>query len=80
MNCCSMIPIKCFGCGTVVASRYRTYRENVRSFKLSKNMVVDKIVYLSAENTEKTIEGKEMDKLDILNPCCRTLFLTHTDI
>jgi DNA-directed RNA polymerase subunit N (RpoN/RPB10) len=75
-----MIPIKCFTCGTVLADSYRTFKETVRALKQQTNEDVDKINYLTVQNCEKSIEGQKMDDLNIVNPCCRTIFLTHTDI
>jgi DNA-directed RNA polymerase I, II, and III subunit RPABC5 len=41
---------------------------------------VDKVVYLSKENMEKTPEGKVLDDLGLHNVCCRRHMLTHVDI
>lgn len=35
--------------------------------------------YLTA-TTVKTAEGKALDELKILRPCCRRHFLTHVDL
>jgi DNA-directed RNA polymerase I, II, and III subunit RPABC5 len=41
---------------------------------------VDKVVYLSKENMEKTPEGIVLDDLGLNNVCCRRHMLTHVDI
>jgi len=73
-----IIPIKCFTCGNVLADKYRYYQEQVRKGKFESN--IQKVIYLTGADTEKTIEGKELDKLGIKNVCCRRHMLTHVDI
>ena len=80
-----IIPIKCFTCGGVLADKYRFYQEQVRQKKLSqekkdKNVRVEKIVYLTKETIDKTIEGIVLDDLGLTNVCCRRHMLTHVDI
>jgi DNA-directed RNA polymerase subunit N (RpoN/RPB10) len=41
---------------------------------------VDKVVYLTKENVEKTPEGVVLDDLGVKNVCCRRHMLTHVDI
>ncbi len=43
-------------------------------------MEVDKVVYLTKNNTDKTIEGETLDKLQLNKMCCRRHMLTHVDI
>lgn len=75
-----IIPIKCFTCGTVLADKYRFYQAEVRRIKLAKGLNVEKVVYLSKNNVEKTPEGEVLDTLGLNNVCCRRHMLTHTDI
>ena len=75
-----IIPIKCFTCGTVLADKYRFFQTEVRRIKLAKGLDVDKVVYLSKNNIEKTPEGDVLDTLGLSNVCCRRHMLTHTDI
>ena len=75
-----IIPIKCFTCGMVLADKYRYYLEKVRASKIAKGMDVDKVLYLTKENVNKTPDGEELDKLGITNVCCRRHMLTHVDI
>ena len=75
-----LIPVKCFTCGNVLADKYRFYEEEVRKKKSNKDMEVEKVVYLTKDNTEKTPEGEVMDKLGLKKYCCRRHMLTHVDI
>ena len=75
-----LIPVKCFTCGMVIADKYRTYLQEVRLRKTTKGMDPHQICYLTAQQTEKTVEGVVMDEMNIINICCRRHFLTHVDI
>ena len=75
-----IIPVKCFTCGTLLADKYRYYCEEVRKRKLSKDMPIDKVVYLTKTYSEKTAEGIVLDELNLKKMCCRRHMLTHVDI
>ena len=75
-----IIPIKCFTCGNVLADKYRYYQNEVRRIKLQKGNDIEKVVYLSKDNIEKTPEGTVLDNLNLTNVCCRRHMLTHVDI
>ena len=75
-----IIPVKCFTCGMVLADKYRYFQSEVRKIKLSRGANVDKVVYLTKMNVEKTPEGEVLDTLALNNPCCRRHMLTHVDI
>ena len=75
-----IIPVKCFTCGKVLADKYRYYQTEVRKAKLGSSMNVDKVVYLTKEEKEKTPEGEILDKLRLNKMCCRRHMLTHVDI
>ena len=75
-----LIPIKCFTCGKVLADKYRWYQIEVRKIKMSNDMTIEKVVYLTKDNIEKTPEGEVMDKLKLNKYCCRRHMLTHVDI
>ena len=75
-----IIPIKCFTCGNVLADKYRFYQDKVRQRKIKAGLEVDKVVYLTKKNVEKTAEGIVLDELHLHNPCCRRHMLTHVDI
>ena len=75
-----LIPIKCFTCGKVLGDKYRWYQVEVRKNKMSQDMTIEKVVYLTKETTEKTAEGEVMDRLKLNKYCCRRHMLTHVDI
>ena len=75
-----IIPLKCFTCGMVLADKYRYYQGEVRKIKLSRNLSIEKVVYLTKTNVEKTPEGDVLDNLGLTNVCCRRHMLTHVDI
>jgi DNA-directed RNA polymerase I, II, and III subunit RPABC5 len=75
-----IIPVKCFTCGAVLANKYRWYLEQVRARKLAKNEHPDKVIYLTKDRVEKTVEGEVLDELHLTNICCRRHMLTHVDI
>jgi len=75
-----IIPVKCFTCGAVLANKYRWYLEQVRSRKLAKSEHPDKVIYLTKDRVEKTVEGEVLDELFLTNICCRRHMLTHVDI
>lgn len=75
-----IIPIKCFTCGMVLADKYRYYVTEVRRKKLSQSIDLEKVMYLTKDFHEKTIEGEVMDDLGLTKMCCRRHILTHVDI
>lgn len=75
-----IIPVKCFTCGMVLADKYRFYQNEVRRIKLSKDLNLEKVVYLTKDKVEKTPEGEVLDTLGLKNMCCRRHMLTHVDI
>jgi DNA-directed RNA polymerase I, II, and III subunit RPABC5 len=75
-----IIPVKCFSCGTVLADKYLYYLSEVRRIKISRGINIDKVIYLTKENIEKTPEGQVLDDLALRNVCCRRHMLTHVDV
>jgi DNA-directed RNA polymerase subunit N (RpoN/RPB10) len=75
-----IIPVKCFGCGKVLADLYRYYITEVRKMKSAKSLEVDNVIYLTKAQTDKTPEGEVMDRLNLNKMCCRRHMLTHVDI
>jgi DNA-directed RNA polymerase subunit N len=75
-----IIPIKCFTCGTVIADKYRYYCEEVRKRKMTRDLHVEKVIYLTPEYSQKTPEGEVLDELNLTKTCCRRHMLTHVDI
>ncbi len=75
-----IIPVKCFTCGLVLADKYRYFQDQTRKIKMRDGVQVDKVVYLTKTNKEKTPEGIVLDNLGIVDPCCRRHMLTHVDV
>ena len=75
-----IIPIKCFTCGNVLADKYRFYQSEIRRYKIQQGLDVEKVIYLTKDNVEKTIEGRVLDDLGLNNVCCSRHMLTHVDI
>ena len=75
-----IIPIKCFTCGKVLADKYRFYEKEVRKIKMNEKLEIDKVIYLTDENVDKTPEGIVLDKLKLKKYCCRRHMLTHVEI
>lgn len=82
-----IIPVRCFTCGCVLADKYRYYQQEVRRIKMvlneenpDKKVDINKVVYLTKKNMDKTPEGEVMDNLKLFNVCCRRHMLTHVDI
>ena len=75
-----IIPVKCFTCGTVLANKYRYYQDQVRKIKIQKGQDLQKVVYLTKENIDKTPEGEVLDAIGLNNVCCRRHMLTHVDV
>ncbi len=75
-----IIPIKCFTCGTVLADKYRFYTNEVIKRKMANDERSDRVIYLTKENFDKTVEGEVLDLLKLKNVCCRRHMLTHVDL
>lgn len=79
-----IIPVKCFTCGKVLADKYRYYLEEVRRHKGlqgADGAEGKQPKYMTSQTKkEKTVEGHVLDKLGLLDPCCRTRMLTHKDV
>ena len=75
-----IIPVKCFTCGKVIGDKYNYYLTQVRKIKESRDMDINKVVYLTKEFIDKTPEGEVLDELRLTKMCCRRHMLTHVDI
>ena len=77
----SMIPIKCFTCGEVLANKYRAYVNLVTQRKVAEKKDLDAVEFFSKSTRgKKSIEGKVLDELRLENVCCRRQMLCHVDI
>lgn len=75
-----IIPVKCFTCGLVLGDKYMYYCTEVRRLKLSQDLHIDRVIYLTSQYSEKTPEGEVLDQLELKKTCCRRTMLTHVDI
>jgi DNA-directed RNA polymerase subunit N len=75
-----IIPVKCFTCGGVIGDLYRYFMREVRQMKFNKELSVDKVIYMTRVNKDKTPEGIVLDRLNLKKICCRRHMLTHVDI
>jgi|TARA_B110001450_G_scaffold255986_1_gene284990 DNA-directed RNA polymerase I, II, and III subunit RPABC5 len=75
-----IIPVKCFTCGKVLGNKWNYYVREVRKEKLARGIDLEKVIYLTEDNVEKTIEGHVLDNLKLTRMCCRRHMLTHVDI
>jgi DNA-directed RNA polymerase I, II, and III subunit RPABC5 len=64
----------------VLADKYRYYAEEVRKRKMTRDLHVEKVIYLTPEYSQKTPEGEVLDELVLKKMCCRRHLLTHVDI
>lgn len=77
-----IIPVRCFTCGNVLASKYTTYLEKVKKYgSETKNLPV----IISSDNIESnaiqdTPEKKAMDELHLTRYCCRRHMVSQVDI
>jgi DNA-directed RNA polymerase I, II, and III subunit RPABC5 len=72
-----IIPIRCMGCGKLIADKWRHYQR-----ELERARVQQKEVQQFMDGTEliKTPEGEILKSLGIEKLCCRIHFLTHRDL
>lgn len=75
-----IIPIKCFGCGEVLADKYRYYIRETIKRKMAKGMDSTKVMYLTKQQVDKTPEAEILDELKLTKQCCRRHMITHVDI
>ena len=75
-----IIPVKCFTCGGVIGDLYRYFIREVRKMKYNNELSVDKVIYMTRVNKDKTPEGLVLDQLKLKKICCRRHMLTHVDI
>lgn len=75
-----IIPVRCFTCGKVLGNKYQYYLREVRQRKSTGGMEVDRVVYLTEGQVDKTPEGEVLDALGLNKMCCRRHMLTHVDI
>ena len=75
-----IIPVRCFTCGEVLGDKYNYYLRQVRQKKMEKGSNIEKVIYLTKDNIQKTPEAIVLDELGLNKMCCRRHLLTHVDI
>ena len=78
-----IIPVRCFTCGSVLASKYKYYLKRLNEERTKQNLK-DTII-VSAENINSDIikntpEKIVMDELKLKRYCCRRHFISQVDI
>ena len=75
-----IIPIRCFNCNKVIASKYRAYQKKMKDIGITQGTIVT----ASKENREQLLQDtpqmKIFDELGIERICCRRHFLSQVDI
>ena len=69
----SLIPIKCFTCGDILADKYLYYIKEI-------NKTSKKETYAEKDNFNKTNVGLTLDNIELYSICCRRHLLTHVEI
>ena len=76
-----IVPVKCPGCGKVLANIYRAYLDEVRLRKTNRGMDPDRIIYLTGDNSELVTPEKEvMDIFNITKLCCRNQMMSIVEL
>lgn len=76
-----IIPVKCFTCGKVIGDKYLYYLQTVADEKKKEGIDLENIQYLSDDSmTDKSVEGRVLDRLSLTKQCCRRHMLTHVDV
>jgi DNA-directed RNA polymerase subunit N (RpoN/RPB10) len=73
-----IIPIRCMGCGNVIADKWRKYQERLKM--RTGNTSENSILYIDGSKAVQTPEGETLDELGLRRDCCRKHFLTHVDL
>ena len=63
-----------------IEKNFNFNRTNIAEKKISKDMDVSKVIYLTKEHRDKTPEGEVLDELRLNKICCRRHMLTHVNI
>jgi len=73
-----LIPVRCFTCNKTIAHLWNKYNEIItteeQKFALISKPTQKEIEYI------KLVKGRALDEVGLERLCCRTIFITHTDI
>jgi len=80
-----IIPIRCFTCGNVLASKYETYKTKVSEIKKKEgnnntNSLLITGANINSEEILSTPEKRVLDELKLIRYCCRRHFISQIDI
>ena len=78
-----IIPVRCFTCGNVLASKYLYYKKRVNEERIKQN--INETIIISAENInnpeiKNTPEKIVLDELKLTRYCCRRHLISQVDI
>lgn len=73
-----IIPIRCFTCNNVLASKYKKYQELVKKYLPTDDS--SEIISNPAEVPLETAQMKAFDELKMTRYCCRRHFVSHVNL
>ena len=75
-----IIPVRCFTCNKVLASKYQKYLENTQIYESKDNEVITNLNDL--DDVSKKVEHNKtiFESLGIDRYCCKRHLLTHVDL
>ena len=73
-----IIPVCCFTCNNMIASKYARYLEIINSGPEQKDNMLDSTINVG--ELEKTNEQKAFEELNIKRYCCKRHLLCHVDL
>lgn len=77
-----IIPVRCFTCSRVLANKWEAYKRECTKLENNGKDSPDYSDghYELAENFEKNLKNKILDKLGLDRACCRRHMLGHVDL
>lgn len=76
-----IIPIRCFTCNRVLASKYESYIEYVNKKKADEELLTTKTITNLLNSEKKTIEQEAFEEIGISDRyCCKRHIVTHIDL
>lgn len=79
-----IIPIRCFTCNRVLASKYESYIEYVNKKKIKnedEELLTTKTITNLLNSEKKTIEQEAFEEIGISDRyCCKRHIVTHIDL
>lgn len=72
-----IIPVRCFTCNNLIASKYKKYLELMRRYKTDgDNIISNEVGDISSESAEH----KAFKELGIKRYCCKRCIMSHVDL